>query len=87
MDYGVTKSKESISVSFKRKVNQKLRMKRDPNLGYSRSNRKQVLHNFDKSKVDKNIGPACSSEVCKKLQKIKCNKITQVDRLRIFNNF
>jgi len=85
MDYEVTQSKESMPVSFKRKVNQKLRMKGEPYLGYSRSKRNQVLHNVDR--VGKNIQPGCSSKVCKKSQKRKCNEITEVDRLRIFNNF
>lgn len=77
MDYDVTKSKEIMPVSFKRKVNQKLRMKGEPYLGYSRSKRNQVLHNVNR--VGKNIQPVCSSEVCKKSQKRKCNEITEVE--------
>lgn len=85
MDDEVTTSKESLPVKFKRKVNQKLRMKGDPYLGYSWSKSNQVLHNVDR--VGKNIRLACNNEVCKKSQKRKCNEITEVDRLRIFNNF
>lgn len=69
MEYEVPKSRESMPGSWKRKVNQKLRMKRDPYLGYSRSKTNQVLHNVDR--VGKNIRPACTSEVCKKSQKRK----------------
>jgi len=50
MGYEVTKSKKSISVSFKKKVNQKLRMEGGPYLGYSRSNRKQIIHNVDRGR-------------------------------------
>jgi len=67
MDYEVTQSKESMPVSFKRKVSQKLRMKGEPYLGYNQSKRNQVLHNVDR--VGKNIQLGCSSEVCEKSQK------------------
>lgn len=69
--------------SWKIKVNQKLRMKGDPYLEYSRSRTNQVLHNIDR--VGKNIRPVCTSEVCKKSQKIKCNEVAEVDGLKIFN--
>jgi len=85
MDYAVTISKESMAVSYKRKLNQKLRMTGDPYLGYSRSKRNQILQNVNR--LGKNIRPACNSDVCRKSQKRKCNEITEVNRLGIFNHF
>lgn len=82
MEYEVPKSRESMPGSWKRNVNQKLRMKGDPYLGYSRSRINQVLHNVDW--VGKNIRPACASE---KSQKRKCNEVAEVYRLKIFNRF
>lgn len=85
MDYAVTVSKESMAVSYKRKLNQKLRMTGEPYLGYSRSKRNQILQNVNR--VGKNIRPACNSDVCRKSQKRKCNEIAEVNRLGIFNHF
>ncbi|KAL5246393.1 hypothetical protein ACI65C_013801 [Semiaphis heraclei] len=85
MDYAVTVSKESMAVSYKRKLNQKLRMTGDPYLGYSRSKRNQILQNVNR--LGKTIRPACNSDVCRKSQKRKCNEIAEVNRLGIFNHF
>lgn len=54
-------------------------------LGYSRSKQNCVFHDVDR--FEKNIQPSCNSEVRKKSLKRNCNKITEEDRLKIFNYF